>query len=137
MPRLSTPRIVVPLISIPPGSLAPTSATGALIPEVTLGAPHTTASGSPFATSTAHTVSRSAFGCLCTDRTSPTTTPVNGGATGRSDSTSTPDIVSRRASSSGPSGGSTKVRSQRSENCISGELPQEAQIVLEEQPQVV
>src|SRR5882672_9403739 len=138
MPLLSTPRIVVALIASPPGSVAPTSARGAFIPAATLGAPHTTERGAPVPASTLHTVSRSAFGCFCTDSTWPTTTPLKGGATGEQVSTSTPDIVSRCASSSDPSGGSTKLRSQRSEICMgSGELPQKAQVVFEEQPQVV
>ncbi len=123
IPRLSTPRIVATLISNgrsgdSPGSRAPTTASGAFMPAATLGAPHTTCNGSPLPTATRHTVSLSAFGWRSMASTSPTTTPEKPGATGRTSSTSSPDIVSRCASSSVVNAGSTIVRSQRSENCM-------------------
>ena len=67
-------------------------------------------------TSTVHRRSRSAFGWGATDSMRPTTTPSNGGAAGSTLSTSSPDIVSLSASAAVSSGGSTSVRSQRSEN---------------------
>ena len=50
----------------------------------------------------------------------PTTTPEKGGAAGSDDSTSSPAIVSRSHRPAVSSGGSTIVRSQRSENFIGG-----------------
>ncbi len=85
----------------------------------------------------------------------PTTTPVNGGATGATSSTSRPHIVSAAASASVVRSGSTNVRSQDSDNCMarsarvggrrrwarrrtrSAELFEEAQVAFEEQAQVV
>ena len=71
---------------------------------------------------------------------SPTTTPVNGGAARARSSTSRPAIVSLSHSVAVSIGGSTSVRSQCSENFIASphaNCAQEAQVVLEEQPQVV
>ena len=74
MPWLSSPRILLRLIASPPGSFAPTVASGAIIPAWTLGAPHTTVT-SPAPESTRHSVSLSALGCRRTSSTRPTTTP--------------------------------------------------------------
>ena len=116
----------------------PTSAHGAVMPcdDVGRAADDRERRGlSP--TSTVHTVSRSAFGWRSTFCTRATTTPENGGAAGTRSSTSRPDMVKRCARAALSSGGSTSVRSQRSENFMRHELPQEAQIVLEEQAQIV
>src|SRR5262245_24866017 len=117
MPFDSTPRTLA-LCTVVPGSAAPTSAQGTFIPGATFGAPHTTSSGTPLPTSTVQTVSRSAFGCLATLSTCATTTPVNGLATGSTDSTSNPDMVRRCASSGVVNRGSTIVLSQLSGNCM-------------------
>src|SRR2546423_5268779 len=147
MPWLSTPRSRPCLIwnALPPssagGSAAPTSAVGTLMPGFTLGAPHTMVSVLPVPASTWHTVSLSALGWRSTDSTSPTTTPVNGGAAGRSSSTSMPALVSRSASWVVVSGGLQNSRSHDSGNCMAEgsdllELGQEAQVAVEEQAQV-
>ena len=65
-----------------------------------------------------HTRSRSACGCGSALRISATTTPLNGGATGRRSSTSMPDIVSRSASCCVDSGGLQNSRNQDSGNCM-------------------
>src|SRR5450631_2635474 len=142
MPCDSTPRIAALRITMPPGSSAPTSAHGTRMPGATLGAPHTIDSGAPRPASTLQTVRRSAFGWRSTVSTLATTTCVKGGAARTCSSTSSPAIVSAWASASLSSGGSTSVRSQRSENLMmayvaSGELAQEAQVVFIEQPQIV
>ncbi|CVI09054.1 hypothetical protein AMPH_13106 [Acinetobacter baumannii] len=93
MPCDSTPRSLPFLILKSPGNIAPIVATGAFIPARTLGAPHTICKGSPEPIFTVVTRRRSASGCCSTVRTSPTTTPVNGLATGASSSTSRPSIV--------------------------------------------
>src|SRR3990172_6913305 len=140
MPFDSTPRSVV-AFTVMPGSSAPASASGAFIPAATFGAPQTTSSRRPFPASPLHPVSRSAPGCFRTSSTRATTTVEKTGATGVTVSTSTPDIVSRCASSSVVNAGSTIVRSQLSGNCMgsgaSGELAQEPQVAVEEQPEVV
>ena len=74
MPWLSSPRIFAFLIVTPPGSVAPTVASGTIMPARTFGAPHTTRS-SPAPPSTRHSDSLSAFGCFCTSSTRATTTP--------------------------------------------------------------
>src|SRR5688572_5825903 len=135
MPWLVTPRISAALISRP-GSFAPTIASGAFMPTRTFVAPQTTCSGPPLPMLTSQSVSLSAFGCLATVRISPTTMPLKGGATALRDSTSRPDMVSRCASASVSSDGSTRARSQLSGISIS-ELLEEAQVAVEEQAQVV
>ena len=87
MPSLSTPRSLPTLIlkglpSSPGGNSAPTIAQGTLIPTRALGAPHTMLSKLPCPTSTLQTRKRSASGCWMVSLISPTTMPVNGGATG-------------------------------------------------------
>ena len=124
MPWLSTPRSLPSLIanglpSSPGGSAAPTRAHGTLMPGRTFGAPQTMFSVAPEPSSTWQTLRRSAFGCRSTESTFATTTPANGGATGRASSTSMPDMVSRSASSAVPIGGSQNSRNQDSGNCIS------------------
>src|SRR5450755_84484 len=161
IPCDSTPRIAVLRISSPPGSVAPMRAHGTTIPAATLGAPQTIDKGSPVPASTRHTVRRSALGWRSTSSTCAATTPLNAGAAFARSSTSRPAMVSAWASASLSSGGSTKVRSQCSENFISRpsfppslvtaressgfegigsrsrELPEESQIILVEHPQVV
>ena len=129
-------------------------AKGAFMPARTFGAPQTTCSVSrPVATW--QSVRLSAFGWRTTESTSPTITPGSGGAAGVTDSTSSPAIVSRAARSReiwlratfpvrnvAPShiSGPRSSRSHARLTCIvraSGELPQEAQVVLEHQAQVV
>ena len=119
MPWLFTPRIVATPIS-PTASRAPTFASGASIPARTFGAPHTIESVSPPA-STLHTLSLSALGCRATSSTRAATTPSNGGTSGSHDSTSRPDMVSRCASSSVVSDGSTRRRSQLSGTFMTGQ----------------
>src|ERR1700674_3115104 len=153
IPCDSTPRIVVVRMSAPAGRVAPTSAHGTTMPGATLGAPQTITKGSPEPASTRHTVSRAAFGWRSTDSTRAATTPLNAGAAFARSSTSRPAMVSAWARESLSIGGSTKVRSQCSENFISissqssvnrrpntsrlRELPKESQVVFEEQPQIV
>src|SRR5690349_21852351 len=148
MPCDSTPRSLPTLMrnglpSGPGGSSAPALAQTTFRPGRTFGAPQTILSKVPVPTSTWHTFRRSASGCLTISRTWPTTTLVNGGATGSTSSTSRPDIVSRWDSSSEVIFGSAMVRSQFSENCIFSlrillvELFQEAQVAFIEQAQVV
>ena len=135
IPWLSTPRIFAALISRP-GKLAPIIASGTFMPARTLGAPQTICKGSPWPAFTLHSESLSALGCFATVRTSPTTMPVNGGATGVQDSTSRPDMVSRCASSAVVIDGLARVRSQLSGISML-ELLQETQVAVEEQAQVV
>ena len=125
MPWLSTPRSLPTLMrnglpSSPGGSSAPTRAHGTLMPTRALGAPHTILSSAPCPTSTWHTRSRSASGCCTASLISPTTILVNGGATGRSSSTSRPAMVSVSASSAVVKGGLQNSRNQDSGNCIVG-----------------
>ena len=130
MPALSTPRSRPALIkkgslaSAAPsagGSCAPTKASGTLMPTRALGAPQTICNR-PLAecapTSTLHTRSRSALGCCTASTISPTTTPENGGAALVSDSTSSPAMVSKWASSAVLRGGLQNSRSQDSGNCM-------------------
>ena len=112
IPFDSTPRILVGLILKSPGSTAPASAHGTLMPAATLGAPHTICSRLPVPASTWVMFRRSASGCFSTDFTSATTTPENAGAAGRVSSTSKPAMVSRWASWSGERAGSDWVFSQ-------------------------
>ena len=125
MPWLSTPRNWPNLIrngfpSAPGGNSAPTVAHGTRIPTRALGAPHTIPSSAAAPISTWQTRRRSALGCCATALISPTTTPLNGGATGSSASTSKPAMVSVSASCWVLSAGSQKVRSQDSGNCMVG-----------------
>src|SRR5512139_1097616 len=141
MPNDSTPRTLATLISMP-GNLAPGRAQGTLSPAAALGAPHTMVTGAASPTSTWHTRRRSASGCFSADRILATTTWVNGGAAGVKASTSSPAMVRAWASWGVSSAGLTRLRNQASENCMmcaTGlvELLEEAEIVLEEQPQVV
>ena len=123
MPWLSTPRSLPNLIkkglpSSPGGSAAPTVAQGTRMPARALGAPHTILSGCPCPTSTWQTRKRSALGCCTASRIRPTTTPLNGGATGSSSSTSRPAMVKVSASCWLVRGGLQKARSQDSGNCM-------------------
>src|SRR4051794_18368444 len=148
MPWLSTPRSLPSLIwnglpSSPGGSSAPTSAVGTRMPGRALGAPQTMLRRAPCPTSTWHTRRRSALGCWTASLISPTTTLVNGGATGRRSSTSSPPMVSVSAICCVVSGGLQNSRSQDSGNCMVlgvrglAELAQEADVAVEEQAQVV
>ena len=74
MPSEVSPRIFDFLILSPPGSSAPTSASGTFIPAFTFGAPHTTLSGAPSPASTTQSESLSASGWRWTSSTWPTTT---------------------------------------------------------------
>ena len=74
MPWLSWPRILLAWMTVPPGSFAPTVASGTTIPGLTLGAPHTTRT-SAVPSVTRHSVSRSALGWRLTSSTFATTTP--------------------------------------------------------------
>src|SRR5690606_7074659 len=141
-PEDGTPRILATPILIPPGSSAPTRASGTVSPCAALGAPHTICSGSPEPSSTWHTRSLSASGCGAIETMRATTTPANGGATGAVSSTSRPAMVSRWASSSAAISGWTRARSQDSGNCMISrrlivELAQEAQDAFVELAQVV
>ena len=104
MPNDSTPRSLACLISMPPGSFAPTVASGAFMPARALGAPQTicTVSDPVF---TWHTLSVSALGCFTRSTISPTITPGSGGAAASTPSISRPAIVSRAASSFGAGSG--------------------------------
>src|SRR6476659_4884521 len=144
MPCDSTPRIVVRRIVWPPGSVAPAIAQATRMPAAAFGAPHTICSGAPVPASTVQTRRRSASGWGATAAIVATTTPVNGGATDATSSTSKPAIVSLSHSVAVSIGGSTSVRSQRSENFMiaprpfrSCELLQKPQVVLVEEAQVV
>mmetsp|Transcript_37514 Transcript_37514/g.87439 ORF Transcript_37514/g.87439 Transcript_37514/m.87439 type:complete len:561 (+) Transcript_37514:3391-5073(+) len=145
MPKLSTPRslptpILKGLPSSPGGSSAPTVASGTLMPARAFGAPQTICRGSAPPALTLHTRSLSALGCCVASRISATTMPWKGGATGRSSSTSMPDMVSSSASWAVDSGGLQNSRSQDSGNCITVgllELSEEAEVAVEEGAQVV
>ncbi len=125
MPKLCTPRSLPILIlkglpSAPGGSSAPTVAQGMRMPTRALGAPQTMFSSSGPPTSTWQTRRRSASGCCTASLISPTTMPVNGGATGSSSSTSRPAMVKVSASSWVVSDGLQYWRNQDSGNCIVG-----------------
>ena len=145
IPEDSTPRTLACLIEMP-GSCAPTRAQGTFTPTRTLAAPQTICSNSPSPEPafTTHTFRRSASGCFCIDNTSATTTLSKAGAAVSIASTSSPAIVRACASSPLVSGGSTRVRSQFSENFMGAysrlrrcdehhsiKLLKEAQIILE------
>src|SRR5437773_2035135 len=69
---------------------------------------------------------------------SPTTTPLRSGASGVTDATSIPALTSRSAACAAVSRRSTNSRTHPYGIFIgSRELPEEAQVVLEEQPQIV
>src|SRR6185312_13477307 len=160
MPDDSTPRSFAALIATPPGrspsapeamdgregppgSVAPTIASGTLMPTRALGAPQTICSGSPCPTSTLHTCSRSASGCFSAATISATTTPARSSPSGVSSSTSSPAMVSAWASWARSALISTSSRSQFSENFMlvyswmrSSELLEETQVVLEERAQI-
>src|SRR6266550_8431838 len=124
----------------PPGSTAPGKATGTRWPTAMLVAPHTISSGSPGPVVTRVSESRSARGCFSTASSSPTTTFAQSLPRRSMPLTSMPSIVRRAASSSGASSTSTSSRSHDSGTLIGGsssELAQEAQVVLEEEAQVV
>ena len=113
MPFDSVPRSFARLMTRPPGRCAPTMATATFNPPRTFDAPHTICSRSVPVVVTSHSESFSAFGCRPALKTSPTTTPENGGATGVTASTSRPARVSREASSAGvASSGFKNSRSQ-------------------------
>ena len=100
MPNDSTPRSFALRISMPPGSFAPTVASGAFMPARAFGAPQTICTvASPVLT--LQTLSVSASGCFSRSRISPTTTPGSGGAAGSTASISRPAIVRRCARSCG------------------------------------
>src|SRR5690554_5751372 len=143
MPTDSTPRSLAFLILKLPGSTAPTLAKATLRPTRALGAPHTTLTCcSPSLTT--HRRSLSASGCWPHSSTSPTTTPLNSPATGSTASTSRPAIDRRATSSSRATCGLTKLRSHCSLNFMLfspshqlTELRQKAQIIVEEQAQII
>src|SRR5690606_35822688 len=142
MPADGTPRILATPIFMPPGSSAPTRASGTVRPWAALGAPQTICSGSPEPSSTWQTRSLSASGCGAIDTMRATTTPVKGGAAGFVSSTSRPAMVSRCASSSVVIVGLTRARSQDSGNCMISrrlfvELAQETQVTFVELAQIV
>src|SRR5689334_20995201 len=140
IPADSTPRSFAAVMCLSPGSLAPTVASAVLSPARALAAPQTICSSSPPEPRTLHTCSFSACGCRTASTISATTTPENGGAAGASASSSNPDIVRREPSSLALQGTSTRSPSQDSGilmRLTRPELREEAQIVLEEQAQVV
>ena len=119
MPCDSTPRIVARLIARPPGSAAPTSAHGAVMPAAAFGAPQTICSGAPAPASTrAHAqavgvrMRRDAI-----DRADDDAGERRRGRPRRPRPRGRPSSA-RRTAPSLSSGGSTSVRSQRSENFI-------------------
>ena len=114
IPCDSTPRSLAFLILMPPGSLAPGCANGALRPAAALGAPHTICTVS-LPVLTLHTRSLSASGWGSAATISATTTPLSPSARGVTASTSRPAIVSVCASASASSSGFTHSRSQFSE----------------------
>ena len=118
MPKDSTPRSFAFLILKPPGSTAPTLATGTFMPPATFLAPQTICTGSPSPRLTRHTESLSASGWRSHASTSPTTTPLNSGAAGSTLSTSRPAMLRASVSSPVLTPGSTQSRSQASLNCI-------------------
>ena len=110
IPKDSTPRIFAFLISIPPGSAAPTRATGTIWPAATFGAPQMICRDSP-PTSTAQRESRSALGWRSTRSTRPVTNPAKSLPTVSTASTSRPVMTSRSTSSSTDHGTSQYARS--------------------------
>src|SRR5690606_29306906 len=143
MPCDSTPRSLARRIARPPGSAAPTTASGAFRPTRALGAPQTICSVS-LPVLTLQTCSLSASGWRSQPTISATITPRNSGAAGAMPSTSRPAMVSRSPRAAGLSSTATHSRSQsvlifiaRLSSDGSTELLQEAQIVLEEDAQVV
>src|SRR5690606_29524624 len=149
MPKDSTPRSLAFLILKSSPSTAPTMAKGTLIPARALGAPHTTWNSS-LPLLTRHTRSLSASGCCSALRISPTTTPLNSPAAGVTLSTSSPAMDRRATRSSRETSGFTQLRSHCSLNfmfsscyqrgfavTVSAKLGKEAQIVVEEQAQIV
>src|SRR5437879_2516748 len=68
---------------------------------------------------------------------SPATTPRKSGASGVTDATSTPALMRRSAACAALRSSSTSSRTQRYGIFMLGELPQEAQVVLEEQAEIV
>ena len=116
IPADGTPRTLASLILKSPGTTAPGNAHGTFKPGATLLAPQTIWRGAPSPASTSQTFRRSASGCLVTVSTCPTTTLLNGGATGPRASTSRPAMVSNSARASEDRSGLTNWRSQDSEN---------------------
>src|SRR5690348_10531695 len=115
MPRDSTPRSFAVLMVTPFGNLAPTVASGATRPARALGAPHTICT-SPVPVSTRHTRNLSASGCGVQAMMRATTTSSSESPMGATSPTSSPLIVSRRASAALSARMSTRERSQFSEN---------------------
>src|SRR5690606_8018750 len=141
MPCDSTRRSLAALMAMPPGSLAPTVASGTFRPARALGAPQTICTV-PAPVATWQTCRRSASGCFSQERISATTTPSRPSPSTVRSSTSRPMPVRPAASSSRDASTVTCSRSQLSGNLIaalpgSGELPQEAAVVFEEAAQVV
>ena len=98
---------------------APNARAGIRVPLALVGAelpPGAVPECAPAAT--LHTRSLSALGCCTASTISPTTTRLKGGATGRSSSTSMPDMVSSSARACVDNGGSQNSRSQDSGNCM-------------------
>jgi len=118
MPCETMPRSLAFLIFRSSGMRAPTVASGAFIPAQTLGAPQTICKGPSSPAATWHTCNLSASGCASTDSTSATTTPLKPPATGSTESTSRPAIVSCSASCWVSSPGLTHSRNQPSLNFI-------------------
>src|SRR5688572_10104805 len=140
MPKDSTPRSLAAVMSLSPGSLAPTVASAAFNPARAFCAPQTIWMSSLPLVRTLHTCSLSACGWRTASTISATTTPLNAGAAVSRASSSKPHMVSREPSSRPLQGTSTKSRSQ--ERGILTRLPrlelrEEAQVVLEEQAQIV
>src|SRR4249919_318633 len=163
MPNDSTPRSFAALIAMPPGRLAPTVANGAFRPARAFGAPQTICT-MPLPVSTWQTCRRSASGCFSALTICATTTPSSDSPSTVMSSTSRPIAVSVAASSSRVAVVGTCWRSQFSENFMcslpvgwasahrhrvewrvaahltnagSGELLEEAHVVLEEAAQIV
>ena len=101
MPALSTPRMFVGLISIPPTSFAPSSATGTSAPSNTFVAPVTMQSGASPPTSMEQICNLSAFGCFSSALIRPTTTPETLGISSKISATSNPRHIMRSTNSSG------------------------------------
>ena len=115
MPCESTPRSLAALMAMPPGSVAPTVASGAFRPGRALGAPQTICTV-PAPVATWHTCRRSASGCFSQERISATTTPSRPSPSTCASSTSRPMAVSRADSSSRDAETVTCSRSQLSGN---------------------
>ena len=105
-PEQSIPLLTMPIFSVrsirrPPGRTAPGRATGTRCPGAMFVAPQTIDRGSPSPTRTVVSDSRSAFGCLATVSSSPTTTSCQSAPQRSRALTSIPSTVRRSASCSG------------------------------------